>query len=109
MRQNYLVIPLNFGPQLGFLLNRVSIRETTGTRNRLSLFPEDGTFRYSGDFELDYGAALGLSYKINEDIQIRLRYYRGFKNIIADSFSSNFQEQKGFNSVFQLSASYAIF
>jgi len=114
IKYNYLVIPLNirwnlgekfclnFGPQIGFLLNTVyKFKGSSSTPF------EDERTRYSGDFKLDYGATLGVGYKINENLEIGLRYYRGLKNLYDNSFIGG--DTKVYNSVFQLSASYAIF
>ncbi len=109
-KNNYLQIPLsvkwnlldnfslNFGPQLGFLLN--SVIKSTGLN-------ENEKHEVSGDIELDYGATLGVSYNLTEEIVVGVRYYRGFKNLYQNSFIED--HTKAYNSVFQFSASYAIF
>ena len=94
-------IGLNFGPQFGFLLNRVTNSKVTNEDASV----EEDKFSNSGDFELDYGAVLGISYTISNDIFIELGYFRGFSNISRGGLG----DVKNNNSVFQLSLGYFLF
>ncbi len=86
---NYITVPLimkfalnertdlEFGPQFGFLLNQVTLiknlDEIDGTdlARRASL---------SGDFQLDYGVALGLGIKLSDRLSLSPRAYVGLRN-----------------------------
>lgn len=86
---NYLTVPLimkfalnenldiEVGPQFGFLLNQVSIIK--------NLDEIDGTdlarrTTISGDFQLDYGAAFGLGFRLNDHFSLAPRAYIGLRN-----------------------------
>ncbi|MDF4201578.1 porin family protein [Maribacter sp. SA7] len=111
-KRNYLTVPLTFkwyvaerlyinaGPQVSFLLNTVS-------KAKGDDFPDsyEDAYKASGEFKLDYGAVLGVGFFINDDINIGLQYYRGLKDLYADSFV----DHKAYHSVFQLTAAYSIF
>lgn len=91
-------IHLNFGPQAGFLLNTVSKFEGDGEEERSSA---------NGDFKLDYGGLLGVSYNFSDEFFIELNYYQGISNI---SRNPDFRfESTNNNSVFQLSLGYLLF
>ena len=112
-RLNYLNVPLlfkyylkpdlsiNFGPQLGFLLNTVTINKNTSG-------PSLGhdTTRISGDFRVDYGLKVGAAYAINHDLFVELNYFQGFSNISRDSIIPT---ESNNNSVYQLSVGYFLF
>ena len=112
-RLNYLNVPLlfkyylkpdlsiNFGPQLGFLLNTVTINKNTSGPSL-----GDDTTRFSGDFKIDYGLKVGASYAINHDLFVELNYFQGFSNISRDSI---IPEESNNNSVYQLSVGYFLF
>ncbi|WP_273568833.1 porin family protein [Maribacter halichondriae] len=86
---NYLTVPilgkfalgnevtLDFGPQFGFLLNQV-----TKIKNLDELEDSNTDERnlVSGDFQLDYGAAIGLGIKVNEQFSVSPRFYIGLRN-----------------------------
>jgi len=112
-RFNYLTIPLNirinfnnhfgfdFGPQTGFLLNTVGkLKESTGINE------ENSRRTNPGNFKVDYGANIGLTFLPNEKINIQLRYYQGLKNLIN---SELLPDSRSFNVALQLSAGYIIF
>ncbi len=110
---NYLNVPLtfgfsldskmrlNFGPQFGFLINRATTSKVTNEDGSV----EEDKFSNSGDFELDYGAVLGISYNISDDIFMELGYFRGFSNISRGGLG----DVKNNNTVFQVSLGYNIF
>ncbi|MFS4466365.1 porin family protein [Maribacter sp. 2210JD10-5] len=112
-RANFLVIPLNlrynftnrfgldFGPQIGFLLNTVN-------KLKESFQADDNLERQSspGDFRTDYGANLGLTFFVNDQLNFQLRYYQGLKNLNRGRFAAEFQT---FNVALQLSAGYVLF
>ncbi len=110
---NYLTVPilgkftlgekvtLDFGPQFGFLLNQVTkIKnldelEGTNTGERSSV---------SGDFQLDYGAAIGLGFKINEQFSVSPRFYLSLRNRL-NGLSDTVQN---YNVAIQLSVNYVL-
>jgi len=112
-RANFLSVPLNlrykftnrfgldFGPQISFLLNSVSkIKESSGFEDQPTRIARSGNFR------LEYGANLGLSFILNDKVNLQLRYYQGLKNL---SKSTLFPDQRSFNIALQLSVGYKIF
>ncbi len=70
-------VAVEVGPQFGFLLNQVTkIKNldeinTSGVARRSSV---------NGDFQLDYGAALGLAFGLNEHLSLSPRAYIGMRN-----------------------------
>lgn len=93
-RANYLALPINFrysftkkfgldfGPQIGFLLNRVNkIKEASSVD---PIFVENR--RFSGNFRPDYGLNLGVTFSPSEKINVQLRFYHGLKNLLEDNF-----------------------
>ncbi|CAN0586715.1 unnamed protein product, partial [Ectocarpus sp. 12 AP-2014] len=58
---------VEFGPQFGFLLNQVTkLKDLDQSSNTTG----DRRSSVSGDFQLDYGAAVGLDYKLTDDLSI---------------------------------------
>jgi hypothetical protein len=111
-RVNFLAIPVNFrysftskfgldfGPQVSFLLNTFSkIKETPGNIDVTSR-------RVSGKFKPDYGANLGLTFSLNEKMNIQLRYYQGLKNLNRNSI---IPDDKSYNIALQASVGYTLF
>ncbi len=110
---NFLTIPivtrfalndrlsLDFGPQVGFLLNQVTKikyldqRDDTIPDNRSSV---------AGDFQLDYGAVAGLSYEINDEFSVEPRFYIGLRNRL-NGLGGDIQN---YNVAIQVSVNYAI-
>ncbi len=115
-RLNYLNIPilfkyyvdsrisLNFGPQLGFLLNTASVN-----KNPTSFSIDSQSLNSSGDFKIDYGAKIGLTYLVNNNINIEIGYFQGFSNISRGEIASVVNNESNNNSVFQLSVGYSLF
>ena len=84
-RANFLAVPiifrfdftnrfgLDFGPQVGFLLNTVSkVKETP---DNIDAFDQ----KFSGNFKPDYGANLGFTVSPNEKLIIQLDIIKGLK------------------------------
>jgi len=108
---NYITIPIlgkfalnnkldvEFGPQFGFLLNQVTkiknLDELDGT-------DIDDRNSVSGDFQLDYGAVVGLNYKINDSFSLSPRFYIGLRNRL-NGLQGNTQN---YNASIQLSVNY---
>ncbi|RRQ49935.1 PorT family protein [Maribacter algicola] len=105
---NYLMIPilgkfalndridLEFGPQFGFLLNQViknkDLNQDSNLERRSSI---------SGDFQLDYGAAVGLGLKLNDNFSVSPRFYIGLRNRL-----NALQGAQNYNAAIQLSLNY---
>ena len=89
---------VEFGPQFGFLLNQVTkIKELDQASNTNS----DRRASISGDFQLDYGAAVGLGYKLTDDLSISPRFYVGLRNRL-----NALQGAQNYNAAIQLSVNY---
>jgi len=112
-RANFLAVPVNFrynftskfgmdfGPQISFLINSVGkIKQS----NNLDEVPEKSVV--SGNFQPDYGANLGLTFTLNNKMNIQLRYYQGLKNL---NRNSPFADDLRFNIALQASVGYVIF
>ncbi|WP_396636118.1 porin family protein [Maribacter sp. R77961] len=107
---NYLTVPLlgkfalndryalEFGPQFGFLLNQV-----TKIKNLDEQDGEDANQRssVSGDFQLDYGVAVGLDVRLNNHFSLAPRFYIGIRNRL-----NGLPNVQNFNAALQLSANY---
>lgn len=107
---NYLIVPilgkfrlsekfaLEFGPQFGFLLNQVTkIKnldelDSSNTKSRNTI---------SGNFQLDYGAAVGGSININDQFSVSPRVYLGLRNRL-----NGLEGAQNYNVAIQLSANY---
>jgi len=86
---NYLTVPLimkfalnetfdfEVGPQVGFLLNQVSIIKNLDEIDGTDLARRTSI---SGDFQLDYGAGLGVGIKLSDQFSISPRAYIGLRN-----------------------------
>ncbi len=108
---NYLAIPLiaqfelnnslaiEVGPQFAFLLNQVSkIKKFDG----LDIDNLNERTSVSGNFQLDYGAAVGVLVSISEAFSLSPRLYLGLRNRLNGS-PDNIQN---YNGSLQLSANY---
>lgn len=107
---NYITVPIlgkfalndrldiEFGPQFGFLLNQVTknknLDENSNIERRSSI---------SGDFQLDYGAAVGLGIKLNDYLFLSPRFYIGLRNRL-----NALQGAQNYNAAIQLSLNYLI-
>ncbi len=109
---NYIAIPVlgkfylndkvavEFGPQFAFLLNQVTKIKNLDQRD--DTIPENRT-SISGNFQLDYGGAVGLDINFTENISIAPRFYIGLRNRL-NGLGGNFQNV---NAAIQLSANYS--
>ncbi len=71
------LLDVEFGPQFGFLLNQVTkIKDLDQNTNS----EVDSKSTVSGDFQLDYGAAVGLGIKLTDNVSIAPRFYIGLRN-----------------------------
>jgi len=108
---NYLTIPLigkfslnenltvDFGPQFGFLLNQVTIIKNLDEIDGTDLARRTSI---SGDFQLDYGAAVGLGILLNDNFSLSPRAYIGLRNRL-NGLGGNVQN---YNASIQLSVDY---
>lgn len=89
---------VEFGPQFGFLLNQVTkFKEVDQEANSTA----DRRSSISGDFQLDYGAAVGLGYKLTDDLSISPRFYIGLRNRL-----NGLQGAQNYNAAIQVSVNY---
>jgi len=88
---SYNKVAIYAGPQLGFLLES-EVEQGSGD-NKSTVDLKDET--HSVDFSMN----LGLSFNINENFALDVRYNRGFTKIMDGG-------DKAYNSVFQLGAAY---
>jgi len=107
---NFLTVPIlgkfrisekyavEFGPQFGFLLNQV-----TKIKNLDELDSSNSKSRntISGNFQLDYGAAIGGSVQIGGQFSISPRVYLGLRNRL-----NGLEGFQNYNVAIQLSANY---
>ncbi len=112
VQYNYLAVPilgkfylndkvaLEFGPQFAFLLNQVSKIKNLDQGD--DSIPENKS-TVSGNFQLDYGGAVGLDIKFAENISIAPRFYIGLRNRL-NGIGAPLQN---FNAAIQLSANYS--
>lgn len=91
-------LDLEFGPQFGFLLNQVTkikdLDQNINAERRSSI---------SGDFQLDYGAAVGLGLQLNDSFSVSPRFYVGLRNRL-----NALQGAQNYNVSIQLSLNYLI-
>lgn len=108
---NFLTIPLigkfalnenvtvDFGPQFGFLLNQVTIIKNLDEIDGTDLARRTSI---SGDFQLDYGVAVGLGIRLNNNFSLAPRAYIGLRNRL-NGLPGNVQN---YNAAIQLSVNY---
>ncbi|WP_169734639.1 porin family protein [Maribacter antarcticus] len=107
---NFLTIPIlgkfalndkwdvEFGPQFGFLLNQVTkIKSLDESPN----VDADRSGSISGNFQLDYGAAVGLEYKLTDNVSVSPRFYVGLRNRL-----NGLAGAQNYNAAIQLSLNY---
>lgn len=111
VRLNFLTVPLmgkfalneniavEFGPQFGFLLNQVIIINNLDDLARDNVDRRTST---SGDFQLDYGAAVGLGIRLSDKFSLAPRAYIGLRNRL-NGLPGNVQN---YNVALQLSVNY---
>lgn len=94
-------VAVEFGPQFGFLLNQVTkikdLDQATYTNTDRKTF-------VSGDFQLDYGAAVGLGIQLTQDFSLSPRLYIGLRNRL-----NALQGAQNYNAAIQLSLNYLFF
>lgn len=107
---NFLTIPLvgkfalnkditiEFGPQFGFLLNQVIIINNLDVQEDMDVDRRTAT---SGDFQLDYGAAVGLGIRITDELNLAPRAYIGLRNRL-----NGLPNAQNYNIALQLSLNY---
>ncbi len=89
-------ISLDFGPQFGFLINQVTkIKNLDGVRG------PDSRNTISGNFQLDYGGAVGASIRVSEHFSVSSRIYLGLRNRL-----NALEGAQNYNVAIQLSANY---
>ena len=109
---NFLIVPLlakfyvndrvsvDFGPQFGFLLNQVTkIKNLDG---RSGSNPSSRN-TISGNFQLDYGGAIGITVGIRDQFSVSPRVYLGLRNRL-----NGLEGAQNYNVAIQLSANYSI-
>lgn len=112
VRLNYLAIPLiakfrisdrvqlEFGPQFGFLIDQVTFVNTLDGPN------DDGAdrrTRIAGNFQLDYGGAVGLGIALGNNLELYPRFYLGLRDRL-----NQLPLQQNFNVAIQLGLAYRI-
>ncbi len=91
-------IDIEFGPQFGFLLNQVTKNKNLDQNSNI-----ERRSTVSGDFQLDYGAAVGLGIKLNDYLSLSPRFYIGLRNRL-----NALQGAQNYNAAIQLSLNYSI-
>jgi hypothetical protein len=93
------VIALEFGPQFAFLLNQVTKIKNFDGLDVQSLNEREAI---SGNFQLDYGAAVGILVHINDTFSFSPRLYLGLRNRLNGAVGN----VQNYNGSFQLSLNY---
>lgn len=88
---------VEFGPQFGFLLNQVIKIKDLDQAN----VDTDSRSSVSGDFQLDYGAAVGLGIQLGPQLSLSPRFYVGLRNRL-----NALQGAQNYNAAIQLSLNY---
>ncbi len=91
-------LDLEFGPQFGFLLNQVTKIKNLDQGSSVNA---DRKSSVSGDFQLDYGAAVGLGYKLRDNLSVSPRFYIGLRNRL-----NALAGAQNYNAAIQLSINY---
>jgi hypothetical protein len=89
---------VEFGPQFGFLLNQVTKLKDLDQSSNVT---GDRKSSVSGDFQLDYGAAVGLGFKLTDDLSVSPRFYVGLRNRL-----NGLAGAQNYNASMQLSLNY---
>lgn len=90
-------VNVEFGPQFGFLLNQVIKIKDLDQAN----VDTDSRSSVSGDFQLDYGAAVGLGIQLGPQLSLSPRFYVGLRNRL-----NALQGAQNYNAAIQLSLNY---
>lgn len=90
-------VAVEVGPQFGFLLNQVTKIKDLDQPN----VDTDRRSSVAGDFQLDYGAALGLGIQLRPELSLSPRFYIGLRNRL-----NALQGAQNYNAAIQLSLNY---
>lgn len=93
-------LDIEFGPQFGFLLNQVTKTKDLNQNNNSEV---DRKSVVSGNFQLDYGAAVGLGIELNDNVSVSPRFYIGLRNRL-----NGLPGAQNYNAAIQLSINYLI-
>ncbi|MFD0795963.1 porin family protein [Maribacter chungangensis] len=91
-------VDVEFGPQFGFLLNQVTKTKNLDQNSNVNA---DRRSSVSGDFQLDYGAAVGLGIKLSDELSVSPRFYVGLRNRL-----NALAGAQNYNAAIQLSMNY---
>lgn len=91
-------VDVEFGPQFGFLLNQVTKIKDLDQASNVNA---DRRSSISGDFQLDYGAAVGLGYQLTDNLSVSPRFYIGLRNRL-----NALAGAQNYNAAIQLSVNY---
>ena len=109
---NYLSLPLiaqfelsdrvavEFGPQFAFLINQVTKIKNFDGLDAQSLNERESI---SGNFQLDYGAAIGISVYITDTFSVSPRFYLGLRNRLNGAIGN----VQNYNGALQVSVNYS--
>lgn len=110
---NYLTLPLlakfglgerysvEVGPQFGFLINQVTKIKNLDEGDDS---PSNGESTISGNFQSDYGIALGIGIRLSEQFSISPRFYLGLR----DRLNGAEGTLQNYNITIQVSINYCI-
>lgn len=93
-------IAVEFGPQFAFLINQVTKIKNFDGNDANSLNERETS---PGNFQLDYGAVVGVVFWANESLSFSPRFYLGLRNRLNGALG-NIQN---YNAALQLSVNYA--
>ena len=91
-------LDVEFGPQFGFLVNQVTKFKDLDQASDINA---DRRSSISGDFQLDYGAAVGLGITLSDNLSISPRFYVGLRNRL-----NALATAQNYNATIQLSLNY---
>jgi len=91
-------LDVEFGPQFGFLVNQVTKFKDLDQASDVNA---DRRSSISGDFQLDYGAAVGLGITLSDNLSVSPRFYVGLRNRL-----NALATAQNYNATIQLSLNY---
>lgn len=91
-------LDVEFGPQFGFLVNQVTKFKDLDQASDVNA---DRRSSISGDFQLDYGAVVGLGLALSDNLSISPRFYVGLRNRL-----NALATAQNYNATIQLSLNY---
>lgn len=92
-------IAVEFGPQFAFLINQVTKIKNFDGNDSNNLNERETS---PGNFQLDYGAAVGVVFWVNESLSFSPRFFLGLRNRL-NGATGNIQN---YNAALQVSANY---